>query len=74
MDKVRIGIIGVGHMGRAHADGCQELVEAELVAATDPAHFEDAGPKVAEKYGIEYEHSIEQLLAREVPAQKVYGT
>ena len=64
MAKVRLGIIGVGNMGRAHADGSRELEEATLVAVTDPAHIEGAGETFAEKYGMECEPSLEALLAR----------
>ena len=64
MAKVRIGIIGVGSMGHAHAEGSRELEEAELVAVTDPAHIEGAGQKFAEEFGMEYEPSLEGLLAR----------
>jgi predicted dehydrogenase len=36
MTKVRVAVVGVGHLGRIHARLLQQLPEAELVAVVDP--------------------------------------
>lgn len=50
MDKVRIGIVGVGGMGTGHAITLQEIEEAQLTAVcdTDKATVEEASAK----YGV----------------------
>ncbi|HPZ76410.1 MAG TPA: Gfo/Idh/MocA family oxidoreductase, partial [Thermosynergistes sp.] len=35
MEPVRVGVIGVGHLGYHHARICAELPEAELVGVVD---------------------------------------
>jgi len=64
MYKVRVGIIGVGKMGRTHIDALRDVELGEAVTVTDPAHFQDVGPNLAKEYGLEYEESIESLVAR----------
>lgn len=48
MDKVRIGIIGVGGMGSAHAKMMAEVEEVQLCAVAD------IDPKVAKQVGEQY--------------------
>lgn len=36
MDKIRIGIIGAGRIGRIHAENLDRLAEAEVIAISDP--------------------------------------
>lgn len=52
MDRVRIGIIGVGGMGSAHAKMMQEVEEVQLcaVADIDPA----VAKQVGEQYGVPF--------------------
>ena len=64
MTRLKVGIIGVGYMGRTHVEALWDVEEAEVVAATDPANFQDAGPQFAGRYGLDYEPSLEALLAR----------
>jgi predicted dehydrogenase len=64
MDKVRIGILGIGKMGRTHIEALRDVERGEAVAVTDPAHFPDAGPNLAREYGLDYEEDIDALVAR----------
>ena len=64
MAEFGIGIIGVGSMGRQHADGFAVCSGAKLVAVNDPANIADLGPKFAEKYQMDYEPTLEGLVAR----------
>src|SRR5690606_29264865 len=49
-DKVRIGVIGVGQIGKHHLDNYRKLDQAEVVAITDVNEAE--GQQVAQRYGI----------------------
>lgn len=63
-DKVRIGIIGVGQIGKHHLDQYAKIPEAELVAAADIR--EDELQRVAQEYGIPHTYTdYKQLLARD---------
>ena len=64
MAKVRLGIIGVGKMGRTHIDGMADVEDAEVVAITDPARFPETGPNLAAEYGLDYEEDIDALVGR----------
>ncbi len=64
MAKVRLGIIGVGKMGRTHIDGMADVEDAEVVAITDPARFPETGPNLAAEYGLDYEDDIDALVGR----------
>ncbi|CAH0118929.1 scyllo-inositol 2-dehydrogenase (NAD(+)) [Paenibacillus sp. CECT 9249] len=50
MDKIRIGILGVGRFGRLHLHVLQQLPNCEVVAISDLN--EDLLQQVSEKYGI----------------------
>jgi len=49
-DKVRLGIIGTGQIGKAHIRSYQEIPGAEIVAVVDIR--EDEAQRVAKEYGI----------------------
>ena len=63
MDTVRVGIIGVGKMGRTHIDALRDVALGEAVAVTDPANFPDVGPNLAKEYGLDYEERIAETQA-----------
>jgi len=60
MDRVRIGIIGVGGMGSAHAKMMAEVGEVQLcaVADVDP----DVAKQVGEQYGVPYFTDYRQCI------------
>lgn len=60
MDKVRIGIIGVGGMGQGHAATQEQIEETELTAVCDSD--EGVMKEVAEKYGVPGFVKHEELL------------
>ena len=64
MNKIRVGILGVGKMGRTHIDALKDVENGIVVAVTDPARLPDAGPNLAKEYGLHYEESVESLVAR----------
>ena len=49
-DKIRLGIIGTGQIGKSHIRGYQEISDAEIVAVADIR--EDEAQRVAKEYGI----------------------
>ncbi|MCX6935588.1 MAG: Gfo/Idh/MocA family oxidoreductase [Verrucomicrobia bacterium] len=57
---IKIGVVGVGHMGREHARIYSELSGAELVGVydTDPA----AAKKVADKYRTRIFSSLDEMV------------
>ena len=64
MNKVRIGIIGVGQIGKHHLRTYQNIPEAEVVAAADLR--EDEAQRVASEFGIPHVYSdYHQLLERD---------
>jgi len=52
MKKVKIGIIGIGGMGQAHANVIKQIEEAELVAVCDTE--ETRAKQVAEQHAVKY--------------------
>jgi predicted dehydrogenase len=63
-DKVRIGCIGVGQIGKHHLDNYAQIENAELVAIADINEAELAA--VSAKYGIEHTYTdFRQMLARD---------
>ena len=64
MTNIRIGIIGVGQIGKAHLANYKNIKGAELVAAADTNTEELA--RVAEEYGIKDTYAdFRELLARD---------
>lgn len=63
-EKVRIGFIGVGQIGKAHVETYSKLPHADLVAVADLNQAE--AQRVADLYGIPHVYSdFRQLLARD---------
>jgi predicted dehydrogenase len=62
--KIRIGIIGVGQIGKVHVNNYQGIDGAELVAIADVD--EQEARQVSERYGIPHVYAdFRQLLARD---------
>lgn len=61
MDPLRIGLVGLGTMGRGHLDKEQGLDEARIVAVADvvPKAVDD----VRDRYGVRGFYSPEELIA-----------
>lgn len=63
-DKIRLGIIGVGQIGKHHIKRYQSIPEAEIVAVADVR--EDEAQRVAQEFGIPYVYTdYRDLLDRE---------
>lgn len=63
-DKIRIGIIGVGQIGKAHVRNYQAIPEAQIVAVCDIR--EDEAQRVAAEYGIPHVYTdYRQMLQRD---------
>jgi len=63
-DKIRIGIIGTGQIGKHHLGQYRDIPEAEVVAAADIR--EDEVKRVAQEYHIPHTYTdYQDLLARE---------
>jgi predicted dehydrogenase len=64
METIRIGIIGVGQIGKVHLNNYQKISAAHVVAAAD-LHAEELG-RVASSYGIQHTYSsFRDLLKRD---------
>ena len=63
-EKVRLGIIGTGQIGKAHIKRYQEIPEADIVAVADIR--EDEAQRVAKEYSIPHVYTRHHdLLARD---------
>ena len=60
MDKVKVGIIGVGYLGMQHARIISYLEEAELKAVAD-SDFKKA-LEIGNRYGVKYFQNYEDML------------
>ncbi len=60
MERVRIGVIGSGFMGRTHVDAANRLETTEIVAVTQGSR----AVRLAADYGIDHETSVETLVGR----------
>ena len=63
MEKLRVGLVGVGGRGRAHANAIANAPNIEFVAVCDLDAT--AGAEVAEQYGAEYVANTTELYARD---------
>lgn len=64
MNKIRIGIIGVGQIGKMHIEKYKNIAGAELVAVCDLNEAE--AKRVAEHYDIPHAYSdFRELLKRD---------
>lgn len=68
-DKVRIGVIGVGQIGKHHLRQYQEVPEAEVVAIADIR--EDEARRVAQEFGIPHVYTDYHDLLRRDDIQSV---
>jgi predicted dehydrogenase len=59
-DKIKVAVVGVGHLGRHHARIYTEIDGAELVGVSDVD--EKQGRKIAEKLGVAYFKDYRELL------------
>jgi len=57
---VKIGLLGVGHLGKIHLENWQQIDQAELVGFFDPN--ETTASAISEKYGIKKFESAESLI------------
>ncbi len=60
--KIRFAVIGMGHIGKRHAEMVRRNPEAELVAVADIRTTEECGSEGIE---VPFHRSIDELLARE---------
>ena len=65
MERVRVGIVGAGKMGRTHIDALRDVKYGEAVALNDPANIPGVGPGLAGLYDLDYENSLESLVTRD---------
>ena len=68
MSKLRVGIIGLGGIARAHGDAIATLDNVEVIAVADL--FEDKRQQFMERYGVSkgYVSHVELLQDEEVDA------
>jgi predicted dehydrogenase len=60
MDKVRIGVIGVGGMGYSHSKAVKSLTDTELTCVSD---MEEAVAKEkGEEFGVKYFTDYRELI------------
>jgi predicted dehydrogenase len=60
MQQVRVGVVGVGHLGDHHARILSQISGAELVGVTDVDPKK--GARVAQKYGTRFFRNLDDLL------------
>ncbi len=61
MDKLSIGVIGVGHLGKLHSKMFKEISNCDFVGVFD-ANPEQA-KLVADEFGVKFFNSIDELLS-----------
>ena len=62
MPKLRVAVVGVGHLGQHHARLAAASPHAELVAVVDPG--EARGKEIAAQYGTRWVGSLEAILSQ----------
>jgi len=62
MDKVRVGIIGLGYIGKAHLGNCLKLESAELVAVSDVSN---KALNLAKRMGIKNVYGDYKMLLKD---------
>jgi len=76
MQKLKIAVIGVGYLGKFHAQKYAQLPEAELVAVCDSSA--EVAQAIADEHGVEFYTDYHQLVDKVdavsivVPTQKHY--
>jgi predicted dehydrogenase len=68
MNKLRVAVVGVGHLGQHHARIAASAPEATLAAVVDPDPIR--GPEIAGKFGAPWAATLDQVLA-EVEAVQI---
>ena len=64
VERVRVGVIGVGQIGKYHLDNYQKIPSAEVVAIADVNQAE--AERVGKRYGVpDIYTDFRQLLARD---------
>ena len=59
-ERVKIGVIGVGHLGQHHAKHYKNLSSAELIGIFDEDKM--AGKLISEKYKVKLFDSVKSLI------------
>src|SRR5512136_1286462 len=62
MKKVRLGLIGMGMIGKLHAETMSKMKDLEFVAACD---VDTKHRKTAEELGTKYYQSYEEMIGKE---------
>jgi len=57
---LRIGIVGVGHLGKFHLNNWLDIADVEVMGFVDPN--EETAAEVVEKYGLKRFHDTEDFL------------
>ncbi|KPK99709.1 MAG: hypothetical protein AMJ91_06695 [candidate division Zixibacteria bacterium SM23_73_3] len=60
MEKIRVGVVGVGHLGDHHARIFSQVSDAELVGINDVN--QEKGKRVAQTYNTRYFENLNELL------------
>ena len=72
MGKIRVGVVGVGHLGSFHAKVYSKLKGADLVGVCD-CNFERA-KEIGKKYSVPYYADYEELFGKVDAASIVVPT
>lgn len=72
MKKVKIGILGVGHLGRLHVQNYKSIADAEIIGVYD-INFERC-QEVAREFQVEAFENLDRLLDRIEAASIVVST
>ncbi|MBM4308085.1 MAG: hypothetical protein FJ123_15245, partial [Deltaproteobacteria bacterium] len=62
MGRVRLGLIGMGMIGKLHAETMSRMKELEFVAASD---IDARHQKTAEELGTKFYQSYEEMISKE---------
>lgn len=65
MDKIRTGVIGVGHLGRVHARIYKELMGTKLVGVVDS--FAKSAEEIGQMYGVPWYTDINRFIEEQKP-------
>ena len=69
MEKIKAGVIGVGYLGRFHAQKYAALENAELVGVVD--HDFERAQSAAEKHGCRAFRTVDELIGAGIDAASV---
>ena len=62
MEKTRVGILGVGHLGKLHASLYKEIKAAEIVGIYDTDN--EKAQKIGKELGLSAYSNVHELLDR----------